>query len=115
MDYLLNNHNHPTVEEIYTALFPQIPTLSKTTVYNTLKLFAEHNAVQMITIDEKTTRFDVDTSPHGHFLCEHCGKIHDLHIQASEKDMDMLRKEGYHVSAVHYYYRGMCKDCSSQS
>ncbi|KAA6316446.1 Peroxide-responsive repressor PerR, partial [termite gut metagenome] len=52
MDYLLEHHTHPTVEEIYMALFPSIPTLSKTTVYNTLKLFAEQGVVNMLTIDE---------------------------------------------------------------
>lgn len=112
MDYLLSNRTHPTVDEIYTALYPYIPTLSKTTVYNTLKLFAEHNAVQMITIDEKTTRFDVDTSPHGHFLCEQCAKIYDLEVRVSEKDLEALEKDGYQVAAVHYYYRGTCKECS---
>ena len=32
--YLLDNHNHPTVDTIYRALCTEIPTLSKTTVYN---------------------------------------------------------------------------------
>lgn len=39
--YLVDNHNHPTVDMIYKALCPEIPTLSKTTVYNTLNLFVE--------------------------------------------------------------------------
>ena len=39
MDYLMTHRTHPTVDEIYHALEKQIPTLSKTTVYNTLKLF----------------------------------------------------------------------------
>ena len=37
MQYLMDHHTHPTVDEIYTALAPGMPTLSKTTVYNTLK------------------------------------------------------------------------------
>lgn len=37
MKYLMEHRTHPTVDEIYTALSPTIPTLSKTTVYNTLK------------------------------------------------------------------------------
>ena len=41
MDYLLTHKTHPSIEEIYLALCDEIPTLSKTTVYNTLKLFAE--------------------------------------------------------------------------
>ena len=32
MNYLIEHRTHPTVDEIYTALSPSIPTLSKTTV-----------------------------------------------------------------------------------
>ncbi|EJX04128.1 iron uptake regulatory protein [gut metagenome] len=55
MDYLLKNRTHPTAEEIYSALVNLIPTLSKTTVYNTLKLFVEQGAALMLTIDEKNS------------------------------------------------------------
>ena len=42
MQYLLQQMGHPTVDEIYQALVDHIPTLSKTTVYNTLRLLMEH-------------------------------------------------------------------------
>lgn len=53
MDYLLAHKTHPSIDEIYLALCKDIPTLSKTTVYNTLKLFVEHGAALMLTIDER--------------------------------------------------------------
>ena len=74
MTYLMEHRTHPTVDEIYTALAPSIPTLSKTTVYNTLKLLSEQGAAQTLTIDERNTCYDADTTPHAHFLCKHCGK-----------------------------------------
>ena len=77
MEYLLHNLTHPTADEIYSALITRIPTLSKTTVYNTLKLFVEHGAVKMLTIDEKNAMFDADTSSHAHFLCTRCNKVFD--------------------------------------
>ena len=60
MDFLIANRIHPTADEIYNALYPTIPTLSKTTVYNTLKLFTEQGAVKALVIDEKNVRFDID-------------------------------------------------------
>ena len=75
MDYLVTHKTHPTVDEIYSALAPSIPTLSKTTVYNTLKLFVENGVTQMLTIDEQNSRYDADVSPHAHFLCAKCGKV----------------------------------------
>ena len=71
MTYLIEHRTHPTADEIYTALHPSIPTLSKTTVYNTLKLLTEKGAALQLTIDERNCCFDADTSPHAHFLCTH--------------------------------------------
>lgn len=39
MEYLMKNRVHPTADEIYGALYPMMPTLSKTTVYNTMRHF----------------------------------------------------------------------------
>ena len=44
MNYLIEHRTHPTVDEIYTALSPSIPTLSKTTVYNTCLLYTSDAA-----------------------------------------------------------------------
>ena len=45
-NFLAENPVHPTVDTIYTALSPQMPTLSRTTVYNTLRQFSECGLVQ---------------------------------------------------------------------
>lgn len=111
MDYLLKNCNHPTVEEIYKALSPYIPTLSKTTVYNTLKLFSEQGAVRILTIDEKNACFDIETTPHAHFLCKKCGEIFNFPRDMSTKDITTLKNLGHNVMELHYYYKGVCKNC----
>ena len=111
MNYLMEHHTHPTVDEIYTALSPSIPTLSKTTVYNTLKLLSEQGAAQTLTIDERNTCYDADTNPHVHFLCKRCGKIYDLHCDANIKKVEDTDMDGHEVQEIHYYYKGICKDC----
>jgi Fur family transcriptional regulator, peroxide stress response regulator len=37
-DYLTSMRNHPTIDMIYSSLIREIPSLSKTTIYNTLRL-----------------------------------------------------------------------------
>ena len=39
LEYLVKHPVHPTADELYSRLSPMMPTLSKTTVYNTLRLF----------------------------------------------------------------------------
>jgi Fur family ferric uptake transcriptional regulator/Fur family peroxide stress response transcriptional regulator len=111
MDYLIMNRTHPSVDDVYRGLASTIPTLSKTTVYNTLKLFSEKGAALMLTIDESRVNFDGDTSPHTHFLCNGCGKIYDLQMSASIKEVVGMSIAGHQISEIHYYYKGVCKAC----
>ena len=112
MDYLLEHRIHPSVDEIYTTLSNTIPTLSKTTVYNTLKLFEEHNAVTILTIDEKSTAYDIDTSPHAHFFCKECNKIVDLKEVIPDLPKN-FSQEGHHITETHFYCKGICNSCLS--
>lgn len=112
MQYLVETEHraHPTIDEIYTALSPSMPTLSKTTVYNTLKLLSEQGAVQTLTIDEHNACYDIDIIPHAHFLCKRCGKIYDLAYGQMQEAM-AERMEGHEVHEMHCYYKGICKHC----
>ncbi|MGL6023638.1 MAG: Fur family transcriptional regulator [Fusobacteriaceae bacterium] len=108
-EYLLNNRTHPTVDIIYKALAPDIPTLSKTTVYNTLNLFIENGIVNIIVIEENQTRYDVDTSIHGHFKCDVCEKIYDLNLEPSF--LQNLNLNEFQINEQHLYLKGICKTC----
>lgn len=114
MNYLMEHRTHPTVDEIYTALAPGIPTLSKTTVYNTLKLLSEQGAAQTLTIDDRNTCYDADTSLHAHFLCKRCGRVYDLQSKALCKQPGLTDAEGHDIQETHYYYKGICKHCIEQ-
>ncbi|MCS7151233.1 MAG: transcriptional repressor, partial [Endomicrobia bacterium] len=70
-EYMLKHKTHPDVEHIYTALKREIPTISKTTIYNTLKEFTEKGLIIEIPTEYKLC-FDGYTEPHSHFICEEC-------------------------------------------
>src|SRR5699024_1597693 len=77
-DYLNTSKDHPTVDIIYNDLVNDIPTLSKTTVYNTLNIFMDANIVKAINLDENEKRYDFNVHNHSHFLCEKCNNIYDI-------------------------------------
>ncbi len=114
MDYLLSHKTHPSVDEIYMALCGEIPTLSKTTVYNTLRLFVEHGAASMLTIDERSACFDSERPAHAHFLCRKCGQIYDLPYGESDAPMNLASLKGFKVDEVHQYYKGICPHCAGK-
>ncbi len=110
LEYLVVKDSHPTVEEIYSALVGEIPTLSKTTVYNTLKLFMEADIARIITIEESEARYDADIDSHGHFKCNECGKIYDFHINIP---VEIEALNDFKISEKSVYYKGICRECLS--
>ncbi len=112
-EYLVSKKNHPTVDMIYRELLQEIPTFSKTTVYNTLDLFIEKGLAIMITIDEKETRYDADTSIHTHFKCEICNTIYDLDTNMNAMNIPGLKE--HKITEHHLYFKGVCKSCLSDA
>lgn len=107
LEFLHDNRIHPTVEMIYDSLSPEIPTLSKTTIYNILSLFVERGVVQSITIDPRQCRYDGDTSEHAHFMCTECGKLYDIFVAPVSVDCE------HSVTHAQLYLKGICKHCSN--
>ena len=109
MSYLLENKTHPTVDEIYVNLLSEIPTLSKTTVYNTLGLFKERGLVQLLTIEEGEARYDADVGLHIHFQCNKCGKVYDFYPEAQMVEFGLPK--GFEITEKHIYFKGICPSC----
>ena len=108
-DYLVNTTEHPTIDSIYNVLSLEIPTLSKTTVYNTMKLFQDNGLVMVVNIEDNETRFDADTSFHGHFKCTECNRVYDFPLPIAQPQIKELAN--HTVKESHYYLKGICANC----
>ena len=109
LEYLVNNTDHPTVDEIFNDLQKKIPTLSKTTVYNTLNLLIEANLVRVVTIEDTQTRYDLMVNNHGHFKCGSCGRIFNFRIDIDSCTADDLAN--FSITEKNVYFKGTCPDC----
>jgi Fe2+ or Zn2+ uptake regulation protein len=69
----------------------------------------EKGITTVITIEENETRYDADTSIHGHFKCENCGKIYDFKVSFPQVDKNELKE--FKIYEKQVYYKGKCKDC----
>lgn len=109
-DYLNSSKDHPTVDIIYNDLVKEMPTLSKTTVYNTLKIFVDADIVKAVNLDENEKRYDFNLHNHSHFLCEKCKYVYDIPID----DIEFL-PEGYKnfkLKEKQILLKGICEKCS---
>ena len=116
--YLCEHHTHPTVEAVYEDLSPKYPTLSRTTIYNTLKLFEEKRLVQSIQIEDDKLRYDCDTSDHVHFKCSRCGKVYDMFnggkiLLPKISDSNFL-PHGFTPHKMQTNIWGVCPECSTR-
>lgn len=112
-EYLVSHQTHPTVDDIYRELVEQIPTLSKTTIYNTLDLFVEANITRAVTIDGNELRYDVDTTNHGHFKCDLCNAIFEFDLDMSTLAAAPL--DGFDVREKNVFYKGICPRCTTNN
>ena len=111
--YMKENLCHPTVDKIFTELSREIPSLSRTTVYNTLSLFVQNGLVKLLNIEENEARYDIVMHSHGHFKCETCGDVINFAINIDEISAEGLG--GFRINDRNVYFKGICKACLAKN
>lgn len=112
---LCSRHDHPTADEIYSALKEKMPALSLGTVYRNLAILSKEGDILKLN-SENADRFDGNTMTHYHLLCKKCSRLYDLHLDAQE-DLNRLAQENFNgaVEAHTIMFYGICEECSAKS
>jgi len=112
LEYISQIGGHPTVDEIFRALSGSIPSLSKVTIYNTLRAFVETGLLRVVDIDGTEKRYDITLANHGHFQCETCGKIYNFQVNIDQIPVDGLSQ--FEITQKNVYFKGICPNCRKQ-
>lgn len=110
LEYISSRKEHPTVDRIYKHMIKICPSISKTTVYNTVKSLDKAGLIKAVKFCGKDEYiYDGDTSVHYHFVCNKCGKIFDLNLDCK----NIIKKEidGHKIESICSYFSGICKEC----
>lgn len=109
LEFVANHRTHPSAEEVYAAVSPLFPSLSRNTVYSSLHALTECGLLRELDIESGNRRYDLAPQPpHGHFVCRSCGRIIDAAMPAG---LDLPAGDGFEVETVDVFYRGLCPDC----
>lgn len=104
-----NSSKHPSAEDIYTDLSELFHSLSRTTVYNSLKILSEKGLLRELEIESGCSRYDMALqAPHRHFVCRHCSRIFDMPMP---EGMSEIIAPQFDVDAVEVTLRGLCPEC----
>jgi Fur family peroxide stress response transcriptional regulator len=112
---LQGDHTHPFAHQIYQRVHRKLPRISLATVYRNLRSLVEEGKIRTLLLDEQGARFDPETSPHDHFVCERCGRVVDLFLRrARQVDLSPLAKPGYIVTTHSLTVHGTCQVCAAR-
>jgi Fur family peroxide stress response transcriptional regulator len=106
---------HPTAQDLYDRLRGDFPQMSFATVYNTLDALASAGLSGTLRIGN-AARFDPNTAPHHHVVCEKCGAIGDVPAKTLDPSPAATRHlrraaPGFRVRTVERIYKGVCAAC----
>ena len=113
---LCRSKSHPSAEAIYTQLKAEIPDLSLGTVYRNLNLFKEQGLAISVATVHGVERFDGNTKPHVHFICNHCTAVIDLEDMEVPQALTTAaeRSVGGKVAECQLSFTGTCKNCMNK-
>ncbi len=82
------------------------------TVYRNLNILVEQGAVKRIDFASSFARFDANTTPHYHFVCERCGAIIDLPLAIDDAlDRRVNEETSLKVYRHRIQFYGLCERC----
>jgi Fur family transcriptional regulator, peroxide stress response regulator len=112
LSYMNSNQTHATADEIYHAIKDDVPSLSVATVYNTLKAFLDAGIVQELKFGDNASRFDLNTTPHHHLVCETCGNLFDIYLPELPIE-EIGRQHRFQTTGYHIEIKGICEHCQT--
>jgi Fur family peroxide stress response transcriptional regulator len=113
-DVLLTKRDHPTADEVFARVKPELPGISLATVYNCLETLVQCDLVRAVNFERGPTRYCPNLRPHAHFHDEVTGQTHDVDLP--ETLFAKLKSElppGFDANAVEITFRGKAQSSAN--
>lgn len=104
---------HPTADEVFTAVRLRISDISLATVYKALETLVSCELAIKLTYGDGSARYDARTDDHCHSRCLGCGSVRDVpdgHVPAFPP---VAVGEGFEVRGYRVEVVGYCRRCGA--
>ncbi len=102
---IYNQMDHPTPEQVKTAVDKVFPRISLATIYNTLNVLVEKGLLRAVKLPSTgKVVFDANTAKHYHFIDEAKGTLYDIAPETVSLTLDL--PDHFEVNDVDVFVKG---------
>jgi Fur family peroxide stress response transcriptional regulator len=110
--FLRASTEHPSADEVFTAVRGEISDISLATVYKALETLVSCNLAVKLAYADDSARYDARTDDHYHARCTACGQVRDVPGDPHEVIGDLRVGGGFRVRGFRVEVVGLCAACA---
>lgn len=111
--FLLATTDHPTADEVFTAVRAEIADISLATVYKALETLVSCDLAVKLSYGDDSARYDARTDDHCHSRCVRCGQVRDVPGHMPELVPQIHVGGGFKVQGYRVEVIGLCPACAA--
>lgn len=112
--FLCATVEHPTADEVFTAVRTQITDISLATVYKALETLVSCGLAAKLTYGDDSARYDARTDEHVHARCLTCGAVRDVAAANIVGPLPQVEPtDGFNIEAYRLEVVGYCSSCAA--
>ncbi len=114
----LETRDHLSTDELHRLVKKRDPKIGFTTVYRTLKLFAECGLASEVAFHDGIARYEHQHNrrSHHHMVCTNCGSsVEFFSAEVDKLEQEIGRKFHYDTTRHTFQIYGICEECRKKS
>jgi Fur family transcriptional regulator, peroxide stress response regulator len=113
---ILDRGDHPSADQVYTAVRDDLPQISRMTVHRILGTFVTLGLLVKTCHPGSVTRYDPNLQQHHHLVCMDCGCIIDIQdTRLNQLPWPKVDAREFTIQDYHVHFRGQCARCLKKS
>jgi Fur family transcriptional regulator, ferric uptake regulator len=116
LDAVCDGDGHTTLGEVYMRVREVDPSIDRSTLYRTLKLFVDLGLVVSADTGDGETYYEIaKPHRHHHLVCRQCGKEQEVEHTVMQRMFDQVFQQcGFKADTDHLVLFGLCSECASK-
>jgi Fur family transcriptional regulator, peroxide stress response regulator len=110
--FLRGTTDHPSADEVFTAVRGEIHDISLATVYKAMETLVSCGLAVKLAYGDDSARYDARTDDHFHSRCTGCGQVRDVPGDPPAALPSMELEDGFRVQGYRVEVVGLCPACA---